>query len=160
MHYLFWKKYEKKNFFFLQNVQNSIISNCMFFFFSFFKKILIFEFFCLSDRFLSSSRKLVSVTAFSPNFFSPAVGWLNLRKLVTATVFLPKIFSPAVGWLIYELHFGIIFSLKKLSKKHYWVASLTLLWVKKEFPNVTRKIISSPQAKNFRQKYGRCDKFS
>ena len=30
------------------------------------------QFFCLSDRFLSSSRKLVSATVFFPKFFSPA----------------------------------------------------------------------------------------
>ena len=86
------------------------------------------EFSCLSDRFFSSSRKLVS-----------------------ATVFLPNIFSPAAGWLTYELHLGILFSLKKLSGRHYLVASLslfeTVLWVKKEFPNVTCKLISPPQAK-------------
>ena len=96
-----------------------------FFFFSIFKKKLNFQFFCLSDRFLSSS-----------------------RKLVTATVFLPKMFSPAAGWLIYELHLGILFSLKKtVSKTLLSSVFQTAFWVKKEFPNVTRKVISPPQAK-------------
>ena len=99
----------------------------------------------------SSSRKLVSATVFSPNFFSPAVGWLNLRKLVTATVFLPKMFSPAAGWLIYE--FGNSF----FTQKAVWKTLLssvfeTVFWVKKEFPNVTHKLISPPQAKTFSAK--------
>ena len=71
-----------------------ILWNLLFFlFFSFFKKKLSFQFFCLSDRFLSSSQKLVS-----------------------ATVFLPKIFSPAAGWLIYELHLGFLFHSKNCLK--------------------------------------------
>ena len=46
----------------------------------------------------------------------------------------------------------LFFHSKNCLKNTTLVASLTLLWVKKEFPNVTRKIISSPQAKNFREK--------
>ena len=48
-------------------------------------------------------------------------------KVVSATVFLSKIFSPAAGWLIYELHLGILFSLKKLSERHYLVVFLFTL---------------------------------
>ena len=94
----------------------------LFFFFSFFKKKLNFQFFCLSDRFLSSSRKLVSATVFSPKFFSPAAGWLK------RPYFCRKFFSPAAGWLIYELHLGILFSLKKLSQRHYLVVSFRQLF--------------------------------
>ena len=101
----------------------------LFCFFSFFKKKLNFQFFCLSDRFLSSSRKLVSVTVFSPNFF-----------------------SPTAGWLIYELHLGIFFSLKKTVSKTLSSVFQTAFWVKKEFPNVTHKLISPPQAKKFSAK--------
>ena len=61
------------------------------------------EFSCLSDRFLCLSRKLVS-----------------------ATVFLPKFFSPLAGWLIYELHLGILFSLKKQSERHHLVTVVSL----------------------------------
>ena len=104
----------------------------LFFFFSFFKKKLNFQFFCLSDRFFSLLRQLVLATVFSPNFVSPAAGWLNLRKLVTATVFLPKIFSPAVGWLIYELHLGILFFTQKtVSKTLLSNVFQTAFWMKK-----------------------------
>ena len=54
-------------------------------------------------------------------------------------------FSPVTDWLIYELHLGILFLLKKLSESVFQTA----FWVKKEFPNVTHKLISPPQAKNF-----------
>ena len=81
------------------------------FFFSFFKKKLNFQFFCLSDRFLSSSRKLVSATVFSPKFF-----------------------SPAAGWLIYELNLGTLFSFQAVWKTLLPVSSVfqTAFWVKKE----------------------------
>ena len=61
----------------------------------------------------------------------------------------PEIFFASSGWLIYELHLGILFLLKKVSKTLLSSVFQTVFWVKKEFPNVTHKLISPPQAKKF-----------
>ena len=71
-----------------------------------------------------------------PIFLSQWPFSLSSWKLVSATVFLPKNFSPAAGWLIYELHLGIIFSLKKA----VWIRSL---W------QVFSNLVSPPQVKKF-----------
>ena len=52
------------------------------------------------------------------------------------------------------------FTQKTVSKTLLSSVFRTAFWVKKEFPNVTHKLISPPQAKKFSAKYGRWDKFS
>ena len=126
------------------------------FFFRLLKKKLNFQLFCLGDRFLSSSGKLVSVTVFSPKFFSPAAGWLNLKKTCLSDRIFPGNFFACGRLINLRVTFGILFTQKAVWKTPLSSVFQTAFWVKKEFPNVTYKLISPPQAK----KYGRWDKFS
>ena len=103
----------------------------LFFFFVF----LIFNFIspnvCHWDMFLwrEATEFAVTETIIFPFFFvnkQPIFlsQWLfSLRRenLSQRPYFCRKVFSPAAGWLIYELHLGILFSLKKLAERHYLV---------------------------------------
>ena len=122
------KKYSKNN---------SITLWLLFFFFFFaFKKILNFQFFCLSDRSLFVAKTCLSERTF-PDFFFTFGGLTKFEKTCHSDrIFAENFFAcaSAAGWLIYQLHLGILFSLKKLSQRHYWVVSFRQLFSSKRIP--------------------------
>ena len=95
---------------------------------------------CLSDRIF-------------PEFFF-AWGWLTkFEKTCHSDSIFSENFFACGGLIILRVTFENSFFTQK-------VVGQTTFWVKKEFPNVTHKLISQPQVKKFREKYGRWDKFS
>ena len=92
---------------------------------------------CLSDRIF-------------PEFFFACGGLTKFEKTCHSDrIFAEKFF--ACGRLInLRVTFGnSFFTQKTLSNTLLSSVFQTAFWVKKEFPNVTHKLISSPQAKNF-----------
>ena len=105
----------------------------LFFFFSFSKKKLISIFLSQWPLSLFITKTCLSDRIFPEMFFAWG-GLTKFEETCHSDRIFPKNFSPAAGWLIYELHLGILFSLKK------------------EFPNVTHKLISQPRVKKISRK--------
>ena len=96
----------------------------------FFPKTIVFFFFVFQEKI--KFRIFLSQCPFS----------LFVGKACLSDRIFSENFFVCGGWLLYKLHWG------------------TAFWVKKEFPNVTHKVMSPLQRKNFWIKYGRWDKFS
>ena len=109
------------------------------------KKKLLFYFATKKRKTYSISSCQLAKSLACRTLFWCVMDWWVMSS--STTFFPPKLCSPTAGWFLDELHLGVFFFHSKSYLKDTTYVFQTTFLVKKEFQNVTRKLVSLPQAK-------------